>query len=223
MADRYLYTILPGLLGGSMLVAREAWGRLRPRLGPRPGALDAVPRTWVAIAAAAALVFAFAPRSHERARVWRSTAAVEFDGIRHYPDGISAHMFRSAQAAQRGDAKEAAASARRAFERGFHRFMHFYETPTFAAVREHPAFKPLVVEMAGRWIEETRRMPNPTQSDLRVRAQAHSVRGEYAEAERLLEQALQLGGGFDLQVRTDLARVRAVLRRESRSTPENRR
>ena len=32
MADRYLYTILPGLLGAVMLVAREAWTRLEPRL-----------------------------------------------------------------------------------------------------------------------------------------------------------------------------------------------
>jgi hypothetical protein len=212
MADRYLYTILPGLLGAVMLVAREVWSRLEPR----PRGLAAVPPAWIAVAAAAALLIVFAPRSHDRARVWRSTAAVELDGIRHYPDGISANMFRSAQAAQRGDAEEAAASARRAFERGFHRFMHFYETPTFAAVRDHPDFKPLVVEMAGRWIEETRRMPNPNQADLRVRAQAHSVRGEHAEAERLLEQALKLGGGFDLQVRTDLARVRALLRREER-------
>ena len=168
--------------------------------------LDAVPPAWIAIAAAVALVLVFAPRSHERARVWRSAAAVELDSIRHYPDGISANMFRSAQAAQRGDAKEAADTARRAFELGFHRFMHFYEVPTFAAVRNDPAFQALIVEMAGRWIEETRRMPNPTQADLRVRAHAHFVRGEYAEAEVLLERALELGGGFDARVRAELAR-----------------
>ena len=223
MADRYLYTILPGLLGAAMLVARELWTRLEPRLRPRLSARGAVPPAWIATAAAVALVLVFGVRSHERARVWRSTATVELDTIRHYPDGISANMSRAAQAAQRGDAREAANSARRAFELGFHRFMHFYEVPAFAAVRDSPAFQALVVEMAGRWIEETRRMPNPTQADLRVRAHAHFVRGEHAEAEVLLEQALRLGGGFDAVVRAELAQVRAVLRREAprSATPDS--
>jgi hypothetical protein len=58
-------------------------------------------------------------------------------------------------------------------------------------------------------------MPNPTQADLRVRAHAHFVRGEHAEAEALLEQALRLGGGFDAVVRAELAQVRAALRRKA--------
>lgn len=58
-------------------------------------------------------------------------------------------------------------------------------------------------------------MPNPTQADLRVRAHAHIVREEHAEAELLLKQALQMGGGFDAQVRAELAQVRAVLRRQT--------
>ena len=168
---------------------------------------------WVAIAAALVLAILFGLRSHERARVWRSTATVELDTIRRYPDGISANMSRAAQAAARGDARAAAEAARRAFELGFHRFMHFYETPVFAAVRDDPAFRPLVVEMAGRWIEESRRMPSPTQADLRVRAHAHFVRAEHAEAEALLTQALQLGGGFDAPVRAELEQVRAARRR----------
>ena len=198
-----------------MLLAREAWTRLEPRLRPQLSALGSISPGWVGIAAAVALVLVFGLRSHERARVWRSTATVELDAIRHYPDGISANMHRSAQAAQRGDARAAADAARRAFELGFHRFMHFYEVPSFSAVRDDPAFQALVVEMAGRWIEETRRIPNPTQADLRVRAHAHMVRGEYAEAEVLLEQALRLGGGFDAVVRAELAQVRAALRREA--------
>jgi hypothetical protein len=221
MADRYLYTILPGLLGAGMLVTREAWTRLEPRLRSRVSAPGVVPPAWIAIAAAVALVLVFGLRSHERARVWRSTATVELDTIRHYPDGISANMSRAAQAAQRSDAREAADAARRAFELGFHRFMHFYEVPVFAAVRDAPAFRPLIVEMAGRWIEETRRMPNPTQADLRVRAHAHIVRAEHAEAEALLEQALQLGGGFDALVRAELAQVRAErLRSTARGSEE---
>lgn len=213
MADRYLYMILPGLMGAAMLVGREAWTWLEPPLRSRLRALGAVSPGWIAIAAAVVLALVFGLRSHERARVWRSTATVELDTIRHYPDGISANMSRAAQAAQRGDARAAAEGARRAFELGFHRFMHFYEVPVFAAVRDDPAFRPLIVEMAGRWIEETRRMPNPTQADLRVRAHAHFVRAEHAEAEALLEQALQLGGGFDAVVRAELEQVRAASRR----------
>jgi len=220
MADRYLYTILPGLLGAAMLISRQAWTRLEPRLKPGCRVLDRVPPAWIAAAVAVALVLVLGLRSHERARVWRSPAAVELDTIHHYPDGISANVFRSAQAAQRGDAEQAAAEARRAFELGFHRFMHFYEVPAFAAVRGDPVFQALLVEMAGRWIEETRQMPSPTQADLRVRAHAHIVRGEYAEAEALLERALQLGGGFDELVRAELTQVRATLRREGRRSAE---
>ena len=214
MADRYLYTILPGLLGAAMLVARDAWIRLERRLGPRRSALGPVSPAWIAAAAAVALVLVFGLRSFDRARVWRSPATVELDSVRHYPDGISASLQRSARAAQRGDARGAVDAARRAFELGFDRFMHFYEVPSFTAVSGDPAFRALVAEMAGRWIEETSRMPNPTQADLRVRAHAHIVRGENAEAEALLEQALRLGGGFDAQVRAELAQLRAALRRE---------
>jgi hypothetical protein len=53
-----------------------------------------------------------------------------------------------------------------------------------------------------------------------VRAHAHIVRGEHAEAEALLEQALRLGGGFDAVVRAELAQVRAALRREARGSGE---
>ena len=120
------------------------------------------------------------------------------------------------RSAHRGGAREAADASRRAFELGFHYFMHFYEVPAFAPVRDDPAFQALVVEMAGRWIEETRGMSNPTQADLRVHAHAHFVRGEYAEAEVLLERALALGGGFDAGVRAELGQVRAALRRERR-------
>jgi len=215
MADRYLYMILPGLLGAAMLIARELWTRLEPRLGARPGALAKVSPAWIAIAGVVVITLVFGLRSHERSRVWRSTATLERDTIRHYPDGISANMYRSAQAAARGDARAAADAGWRAYQLGFHRFMHFYEMPTFAPVREAPAMRALLVEMAGRWIEETRRMPNPTQADLRVRAHAHIVREEHAEAELLLKQALQMGGGFDVQVRAELAQVRAVLRRQT--------
>jgi len=215
MADRYLYTILPGLLGALMLLAREAWTRLEPRLRSCPSARGAVSLAWIAIAAVLLVAVVFGIRSHERARVWRSTATVELDTIRHYPDGISANMSRAAQAASRGEARAAADAARRAYELGFHRFLHFYEVPVFAAVRDDPAFRPLIVEMAGRWIEETRRMPNPTQADLRVRAHAHFVRAEHAEAEALLTQALQLGGGFDALVRAELEQVRAASRRSA--------
>jgi hypothetical protein len=222
MADRYLYTILPGLLGAAMLVARELWTRLEPDLRPRLRGLDAVAPVWIAAAAAVALVLVFGPRSYERARVWRSPTTLELDSIRHYPDGISANMSRAAQAAQRGDARQAADAARRAYQLGFHRFMHFYEAPVFAAVRDDPIFQVLVVEMAGRWIEETRRMPSPTQADLRVRAHAHIVRGELAEAKALLEQALRLGGGFEAAVRAELAQVSSALRRESSGAGDSR-
>lgn len=207
MADRYLYTILPGLLGAALCVAGDVRARFAPRAA-RPGALSPAR---VATAAVLVLAAVFAVRSHAQARIWRSEATLTLATVRHYPDGLAAQVVSASRAARRGDAAVAAGAARRAFERGFHRFMYFYEVPDFAAVREDPRFQAVLADMAGAWIEATRDRPRQTQADLRVRAHAHYVRGELEEAAALLEQALRLGGGFDEAVRAELAAVRARL------------
>src|SRR4029453_14904540 len=85
VGDRYLYFVLPGLLGGAYLWGRSVWERWAP--GDSPAA-----RRWSrpALGLGAALWAAFAVHSDARARIWRSELSTTLDAARHYPDGTSA-------------------------------------------------------------------------------------------------------------------------------------
>jgi hypothetical protein len=101
MGDRYLYPILPGLLGGILFACRQPAGRLAERLAGRFGQAGG-PRTPARIAALGVLALAilFGIRSHERAAVWRSETTLTIDSVLHYPDGIAANLLRAAEAAR---------------------------------------------------------------------------------------------------------------------------
>jgi hypothetical protein len=196
MADRYLYFILPGLLGGGLLAGRDALDRLpaeRRRLLAR-----------AALPAALALALVFALRAGERARIWASPALLLQDAARNYPEGVSASLLRAKRAAQVGDGVAAAAALRAAAERGFNRFEQILIDPGLTNVRDHPAVQSVVRELAAGWIESLGRKPDATQGELRTVAKAHAARGEYAQAEAVLRRALARGGREDARIRADL-------------------
>jgi len=194
IADRYLYFMLPGLIGGASLWLDSALRQVALR------------RAAVAFAAALAAVFALG--SAERARLWRDEALLLMDAARHYPDGATAHYLNARRAANQGDAQAAVASLREAWVRGLDRFMAFEQDPVLAPVRDTPEFRGLIHEMAGAWLERARERGHGTQADLLVMAQAHLARGELAPAAALLEQGLAAGGPFDAVLREELASVR---------------
>jgi hypothetical protein len=101
------------------------------------------------------------------------------------------------------------AALRRAADRGIDRFMVLRNDPGLAPIRDTEEFRALLYELAGRWIERAGRREHPTPPELRVMAQAHLVREEYAEAEALLERALSAGGPLESVVRAELAALRA--------------
>jgi hypothetical protein len=68
--------------------------------------------------------------------------------------------------------------------------------------------------MAAGWIESYARKGDLTQLELRTVAVAHVVRGEYREAVRLLEQALEVGGPTDAETRRELAALQPFVERE---------
>lgn len=194
MADRYLYFILPGLLGAALLALQDSSARASAaRLGLALGAL---------------LCVVFALRSHARAEIWRTPALLIEDAARHYPDGVSANLVRARRAAREGDAERTVAALRAAQARGFNRFEQLENDPVFAAVRSDPRFRTLVRDMAAWWLDRSYRLQDPTQTELRVRALAHLARGENAEAVRILEAALARQGPIDDRIRADLAEAR---------------
>jgi len=201
MGDRYLYFILPGLLGGVLGLGVEAAARV-------PAARRTLALRALAACCALLLVF-FAARSHDRAGIWRANAFLVADAARHYPDGVAASLLAAKRAALAGDAPAAVAALRRAQARGFHRFAQLEADPGYAAVRDDPAFRALLREMAATWIASAARKPDPTQAELLSLARAHVVRGELEQALAALERGIARGGPRTAELSAAAGMVRA--------------
>jgi hypothetical protein len=198
MADRYLYFILPGLVGAVLLLGVEAAARWRVPPGVAP-----------AVGAVACL--ALAVHAHERAAVWRSGATLLADAALHYPDGTIANLLRAKRAAYAGDADAALAALERAVARGYNRFEQLETDAAWDAIRDDPRFRALVHELAARWIASAGRKASPTQTELRAVAHAHVARDEYAEALRVYEAAVEAGGPDGDAIRAEIEAVRTAL------------
>jgi tetratricopeptide (TPR) repeat protein len=213
VADRYLYFILPGLLGGSLLWGRTALERWR-RAG---GASD--PRALAVVALALAWIVALGWQTAGRAGIWQSETRLLLDAARNYPEGGTAQILRARSAAQLGDVETAVAALRIAVDRGLDRFTALEQDPGLAPIRDAPEFRALIREMAGGWIALAKRRGYSTQPELRFMAIAHATRGEYAEAVRALEAALAAGGPQDPLIRSELEAARARLAAQERAKP----
>lgn len=201
MADRYLYFILPGLIGASLLTAEAALARLgagaRRRLAAR-----------VLVAAAAVAMVFFAAASHRRAQIWRHYDAYLVDAAVNYPDGITAHVLRAKGAARSGDVDAAVAALRAARERGWQYVGLVFRDPAFQGIRSDPRFLELARELTRDLLEEVRARPRPTAVDLQTLAQVHLWRDEPDEAVAALERALQLEGADRARLRQALRQIR---------------
>jgi hypothetical protein len=215
MGDRYLYMILPGLLGGTLLAGAEPWEHLAgaggpagPGESPRRAALAraALPLTLL-------VLLGFGLRSAERADLWRSAGLLNADSASHYPEGRQAHLTRARAAARAGDLDGVAAGLRGAVAGGYD-FLHLLlQEPLFANARSHPGVDAVYQDLARTWIERLEREEHLNQAQLNMLAVAHEVRGELEEAVRALERALEVGGRESELVRIHLARARADLLR----------
>jgi hypothetical protein len=210
MGDRYLYFILPGLLGAALGLGLEAVGRL-PEARRRHAARAAA-------AACAVLALVFAVRSHGRAGIWRSNAFLVADAAAHYPNGIAANLLGAKRAALVGDAEGAVAALRRAHARGYHRFEQLEGDPGYARVRDAPAFRALVREMAATWIASAERKPDPTQAELQSLARAHIARGELEQALAALERGVARGGPRSAQLAAEAGVVRSAIESGDRAS-----
>ncbi len=203
MADRYLYFILPGLLGAALFAARDLARGSTPRVAtpawlPRATSL-----------AALALAVAFAAHSLERAAIWASPLRVLADAAVHYPNGRTARLVEARRAAQVGDGDTAIAALRRARQLGFNRYEQLQSDPALAALHGDPRFEALVREIATSWVTHLEAKADPTQIELRTLAMAHLARGEREVAIGVLKRALAQGGPIDARLRDEIAELRA--------------
>lgn len=204
MGDRYLYVVLPGLIGaagcGCSALGAGAFRNL-----------DAATRVTlgrVALGLAFSVLVVLGVRSHERARVFESDQAMTLDAARHYPDGIVANLLRARRLGREGDLGGVLEALRHATAHGFDNFVAIETEPAFASMRGDPRFRTFVSELAGAWLAQARARGYSTQEELRGMAQAHLSRGEWREAEQLLRDALTRGGPADREVRIQLEELR---------------
>ena len=210
VADRYLYFLLPGLIGGVLFVGMEVQSRVAT--APASSVLGRIsPRSFARAWALAALGLAalFAVRSAERAPLWRNETRLLVDAALHYPEGGTAAFLRARSAAQVGDVETAVAELRIATDRGIDSFTHILADPGLVPIAHTPSFQGFVRDIAGRWIERAYERGYATQAKLRVIGLAHVVRDEYEEAEAAFEAALRAGGPLEGTVRAELEAVRA--------------
>jgi len=202
MGDRYLYFVLPGLIGGGLFALLGWWDGLR---SGSPGHGNA-PR--IAIACVLLVACFFGYRSFERAGVWRNATHLYLDAERHYPDGGPANMLKARRAAQMGDVAGSVAALRRAEDRGFADFMSLPTDPALAPIAGTREFHDFVKGMAGRWIEHSRSKQKMNQAQFHLLAHAHMLRGGNAEAIEALENAIAAGGPQEAVLRAELAELR---------------
>lgn len=220
MADRYLYSILPALIGALLLMLRDAWSAVARRAigaGIEPARTSRGARA-VGLAVAAALCVGYGSLAHARGRVWKSGFHMMADAERHYPEGMAAQTRLATRAARAGRVEEAAAALRKANARGYRRLDQILAEPAYQPYLDDPRFRPALEHIADNVLEVHGGEEDPSQQSLRTMALAHHVRGETQDAIRLLERALAKGGVLDDLVRSDLAGIRRAQRVRAHSS-----
>jgi hypothetical protein len=207
VGDRYLYMILPGLLGGGFLLGRDVAARLGARWGTAvrhpAGRLAAV-----AALAAAAVCALLVWHAAERAALWRSDVLLYVDAATHYPEGQIGTFLDARDAASAGNADAAVADLQRLAASGYDDFQTIANDPVLSSLGGMPAFHAVIEKVAGNWIVAVSNRKRLLQPELRTLALAHLVRGETDQAIQAYEEALRQGGPFDDLCREELAQVR---------------
>ncbi|MAE97394.1 MAG: hypothetical protein CL910_22320 [Deltaproteobacteria bacterium] len=198
MGDRYLYTVLPGLLAGSALALHGAtgslrFGRIRPWLGPL---------------LAAGLALLFASHSYQRAPLWRNEMLLMVDSARKYPDGRSAAFLGARSLTREGDLDGAYERLEKLANRGFDAYQ-ILQDPVLQPLRGHPGYEALHRRLVQNWLDhgEGRRAG---QSDWMARAAAYLAIGDLASAENALGAAIEVGGPWQESAEAQLRQVQAA-------------
>lgn len=201
LADRYLYFMLPGLIGGALSATREL-------VQQRPDRVRRRTAVQVGGAIALVLLLVFAVQTRQRAGLWTSFESLARDSMAHYPDGLWAHLLRSREAAERGDGERSALELRAAFELGHRDYANVLGDPVWNRVLRHPSFQRLLSDMAEWWIGRVNAIEDPNQLQLYQLASAYWLRGNFVDAQRALERALAVGGPMTERIQADLSRLR---------------
>jgi hypothetical protein len=212
IADRYLYFMLPGLIGALLLAAPEFVRWLEARVERRPG--SAIPWSALAASAVAVVCVLFALRANGRSHTWRGVPYFMGEAERNYPDGLSAMTRKASRAAAANQPDVAVAALNAAHARGYNRLDHLLGDPNYRRISQDPAFMALIEQWAQEWLVLMQKSAVPSQIELRVIAQAQIVLGDLDAAEAAILRAIEVGGPKDEDVQKDLAEIRRHKRLE---------
>ncbi len=194
IADRYLYFIAPGLIGGALLWGREIASRfeLTPTLQKGMIALAVV---WIAF---------FALRVQERSTIWLTGFTMMADAEVHYPEGMAAQTRIARRLALAGDAEGTVEALRKARARGYNRLDHLLNETAYNGIRNHPHFVDLVNDLAREWLERYEAIETPDQYEYRVMAQAYIVLDDLETAIARVRSGIEVGGPITRDLEADL-------------------
>jgi hypothetical protein len=209
MGDRYLYPILPGLVGAVLLALRPAWRAAGDALAER-GAAELLPR--VAATLTLAWIAFFAVQSVQRAPVFASNRAMMVDAARHYPDGMQANLLRGHRAAAEGNVRAAAESFRRAIDLGFSDLGMLLTHPDTARIRNTPEFSAVLRHLARLDVQRLGAHEDPEASELIALGIAYEVLGQNDRAIASFEAAAAQPGPLQETARGHVERLERALR-----------
>ena len=214
MADRYLYFILPGLIGAVLFAGRDLFDAVMDKFGH-----NFEPLMLRRILAGLAIVWVLGNffLVQERATVWRSGFTMMADAEKHYPQGMAAQTRIARRLALVGDAQGAVDALLAARARGYNRLDHLLNEQSYDRIRQSAEFKALVDDLASEWIERFEQIEEPDQFEYRVMAQAYIVLDDLETAIRKIEAGLRVSGPITQELAGDLDDLLRVKRiRESR-------
>jgi len=203
IADRYLYFVLPGLIGAMLLFWQGLWPALSDRLADYAG-----PATIAGRVALGLLLAHFAVASHGRAAVFQNPETLMADSERNYPNGAAANTRKAHRAAMRGDHASAIQYLRAAHARGYNRVDNLISDPAYASMQNDPDFVELKFAMADDWIRRLSLDPAPSHYTARSLAQAYIVKGELPAALALIVAASERPGPIGDELRADAEDLR---------------
>jgi hypothetical protein len=200
MADRYLYFVLPGLLGAALVtagpwLARSAGGGLAAWREPRAAALAL---------GVAGLAAGFAWQAHARAEVFGSAERFARDSVLHYPKGLGGQLARARKALVAGDAAGALDALEAAHARGYRSALVLLGDPLFRQLAREPRFEALVQRMAREWLARADTLPRVGPEVLVDRIRHELLLGDAVAARASLARLEAQPGRIDATLRRQL-------------------
>ena len=220
MADRYLYFVLPGLIGGSCLAWQDA---VNPWLAEvlDPERRDRLRQGLVGAFLLWLLWFSW--QTYEQAPVYRSAEALMAEAERNYPEGAASQIRRAGREAALGNVAVAVEHLRAARARGYNRVDHLIGDQRYDSLRSDPGFIALRDEMADDWIIRLELDPDPSHYKARALAQAYVAKGDLRGALEVIEGAAARPGPIGDGLRSDAEQLRSQIAFEDRLEAERKR